>query len=174
MTDTLMLELYQAFADAAPAFVAAGVPTVEVIDRYRGQPLNPEQFEYFPLPAIFISTSMTWQKIGNLYNGLLNWELHIVNEPTWEMSSIATNKEEGLQYYRYVNEVRKVMDNFESERISKPLRSTDREIDTGVIIYQVLGYTSTYYEDEPQDQYVDTTIEEVNIEPTRIVKVLRK
>lgn len=137
--------LYQAFADAESKFTTAGVPPVAFIDRYRGQPLNPEQYEYYPLPAIFIQRRAKWEKKGNFYDA--QWELnfHIVTEPTWDTSNIATNKEEGLKYFTFLDCVREVLDNFKTETTGSMTRTEDEVIDSGVTVYEALGYECPYY-----------------------------
>lgn len=166
-----MLKLYQAFEDSKPDFTAAGLEPVAFIDRFRGQPLNPEQYEYFPLPAIFIGRSIQWVQAGNVYNGALMLDFHLVSEPTWEMSNISTNREEGLKYYRWVNQVRKVLDKFSSEETANLQRSNDREIDTGVTIYEVIAYTTTLYAPEDEQEY--TTPENLEEQYTGLVTALR-
>lgn len=171
MTPQLMLEFYQAFSDARPNFIAAGVPPVETLDRYRGQPSNPKEFEYYKLPAIFISRQTVWTKVGNVYNGATAFEFHIEMENTGNTANLYDDKEEGLQYHKFVNECRKVIDTFKSERISVPVRTTDREVDTGVTIYEAIGYAATYYEDEQEGKYLDGTIETINTQGVFVKKL---
>jgi hypothetical protein len=150
MTSTLILELHQAFENAKPAFIAAGVPPVATIDRWRGQTLAPGQFEYYPLPALFIGRSTSWSREGNCYNGDMTLSFHFETETTGEMGSIATGKEEALKYYDLVNQVRRVLDAFSSERVSSLERASDEEVDNGVTIYEILRYRCLYYETEPE------------------------
>lgn len=146
-----MHELYAAFEGAKPAFLSAGVPAIEMLDRYRGQPLNPEQFEYYPLPAIFISRAATWARdAGQAYNAILSLDFHLVADATWDTNSLASNHVEALGYLKLIREVRRVLDNFSSERVSNLMRTGDREVDTGVVVYEVLSYECQYYEDQEE------------------------
>jgi hypothetical protein len=172
MTEQLMLELYQAFEESKEQFIKAGVRPIAFIDRYRGQPLNPEQYEYFDMPAIFIGRSMQWERAGNCYNGIMSLDFHLVTEPMGEASNIAIGKEQALKYYQLVNQVRAVLDHFSSERISEMQRSNDREMDTGVIIYEVLSYTCIYYEDGPKGATAQP--EKMEIIDSHLVKVLKR
>lgn len=145
MDKQLFLDLYEAFENAAPAFNVAGVKPVKFLDRYRGQPLNPEQFEYYDLPAIFIDRSVVWSREGQVYNGTLQLRFHCVTDPTWDTSNIATNKEAALEYFNWLDKVREVLDNFRACYCSSLFRTTDEAIDTGVVLYEVLGYQCEYY-----------------------------
>jgi hypothetical protein len=147
MDKQLFLDLYQAFDDNKQEFINAGVPPIAFIDRFRGQPLNPEQFEYYALPAIFIERNITWAREGQVYNGTLNLGFHLVIEPTWDQSNIATNKDAGMKYFTLLDKVREVLDNFRAGYVSALFRTQDDTIDAGVILYERLGYQCIYYGD---------------------------
>ncbi len=172
MTGALILELYQAFEDARPDFIAAGVTPIATIDRWRGQTLTPEQFEYYPLPALFIGRATAWELQGQCYNGTTALSFHLETETTGEMASIATGREAALKYYELVNQVRRVLDTFRSERISALRRSTDTEVDTGVTIYEILGYTGIYYETEPEEGTATAEPEDLDEVDAQLVRVL--
>lgn len=138
-------DIAQAFKDAEPAFIAAGVKPIAMIDRYRGQPMNPEQFEYYPLPAIFIQRGTKWERVGRHYNAKMKLQFHIVSDPTWDTSSIATNRDEGLQYFSFLDQVRYVIDNFKSIYTGTMFRDEDDDVDSGVVFYDVLSYQCDYY-----------------------------
>lgn len=145
MDKDFLINLYQAFEDAKADFEAKGVKPVAVIDRFRGQPLNPEQFEYYDLPALFIEYTIQWERVAQVYNGVVAFGFHLVTEPTWDVSNISTNKEEGMKYYTLVDCVREVLDNFRKPYISVLQRTRDEVMDAGVIFYQRLGYEAKYY-----------------------------
>ena len=144
--EQLILDLYTAFQNAQADFTTAGVPLVQTIDRFRGQPMNPEQFEYFELPALFFELSITWERINKVYNGKMAINFHLVAEPTWDTSNIATSKEAGLQYYQLLAQIRNVLDNFKCEFTSTFERTNDHSVDSGVVNYDVLGYSCDYYD----------------------------
>lgn len=157
MDKDLYKDLYQAFEDAKADFITAGVPPIAIIDRFRGQPLNPEQYEYYPLPAIFIERSTEWLREGNVYNGITQLGFHLVTEPTWDTSSISTNKDAGLEYFDLVDQVRIVLDGFRKSYISSFFRTKDDPIDTGVVMYERLGYQCIYYANTPlKPNYADS------------------
>ena len=156
---------------AKPRFIAAGLPPVATIDRWRGQILDPEAFEYYPLPALFIGRATSWKRQGRCWNGDTAFSFHFETETTGEMGSIATGKEEALKYYRLVNLVRGVLDAFSSERISSLERSSDTEVDTGVTIYEILGYNAIYYEYQPEHREEEP--EELEEDRVGLVRMMR-
>lgn len=155
MDKDLYNDLYQEFESNKQKFIDAGVPHVKFMERYRGQPLNPQQFEYYDLPAIFIERSIAWERDGQVYNGVLLLRFHIVYEPTWDTSNISTNKDEGMKYYAFVDCVREVLDNFRRAYISTMYRTSDEPVDTGVILYETLGYQCMYYSNTQIDPHFE-------------------
>jgi hypothetical protein len=138
-------------------FEAAAIPIVKHIDKFRGQPLNPEQFEYFELPALFYELKIDWSKSGKQYTGTMNCGFHIVQDATWETSSISTNMDEGLKQITLLNLVRHVLDNIQSANTGKLTRLSDLTVDSGVTIYDLLTYSGMYSEPSIADikRYVE-------------------
>lgn len=145
MDKGMILALYTHFEAQEADYIADGLKPVKYIDKYKGQPLNPEQFEYYDLPAIFISRKTLWTLEGASYKADVAWAFHIVTEPTWETSNIAANKEDGLEYFDFIEKVRETLDAFKTDYTGTMFRTEDDEMDTGVIVYELLGYKSEYY-----------------------------
>jgi hypothetical protein len=145
--DTLFIQAIQtAFNTAANTFAAAGLPPVRHIDKYRGQPINPEEHEGFELPAIFYSMRCRWERQGKLYNANMSVDFHVVQDATWETSSISENQLSGLEQLAFLSMVRCVLDNVTSPHTSKLTRLDETPVDVGVTVYDVLTYTGEYYE----------------------------
>lgn len=162
MDKQFFIDIDQAFKNAAPDFTAAGVKPIAFIDRFRGQPLNPEHFEYYELPAIFIQRTIKWEREGREYNANMELKFHLVTEPTWDMANISPNRDSGLQYYTFLDQVRNVLDNFKVLYMSSLFRDEDVDMDSGVVFYDILGYKCLYYGDsslkpEYESDYSDTT-----------------
>ena len=138
-------DIKAAFDNNAALFTDEGMKPIAFIDRFRGQPLNPERFEYYPLPAIFIQRKIKWKREGNLYNGTALLSFHIVTEPTWDMSSIAPNQDDVLNYFTFLDKVREVLDNFDTPYTSTMVRTEDDDVDAEVVFYDVLTYECEYY-----------------------------
>lgn len=145
MDKRLFQDIDQAFKDAAEIFEAAGVKPIAFIDRFRGQPLSPEKFEYYDLPALFIQRNIKWERVGRHYNAKAQLRFHLVADPTWDTSSISTNRDEALEYFTLLDQVRNVLDNFKTEYTSTLFRDEDDEMDADVVFYDVLGYVCDYY-----------------------------
>lgn len=144
--DKLFLKIYEEFTSKASVFTELGLDPIKTIDMFRGQPLNPEQFEYFELPALFIDWRIVWTKAGKTYNGEAGLDFHLVTDATWDTSNISTNRVEGLRKVIYHTLVRAVLDNLDSENTGKLQRADETPVDTGVVNYHLLKYTCTYYD----------------------------
>lgn len=136
--------LHQAFEDAAPLFITAELPPVQHIDKFRGQTLNPEQFEGLCLPAIFYEMRCDWVKSNKLYSGSMAVTFHIVQDATWETANISTNKAIGLVQIDLLNAIRAVLDSIKSPNTGRLTRVADTPIDTNVVIYDALTYQCQY------------------------------
>lgn len=160
----LFLKIYQAFEAKKQVFLDAGLKPVLHIDKYRGQPLNPAQFEYYDIPAIFIDWRVTWSKAGEHYNGALTLEFHVVTDATWDTSNVSTNVEAGLKTILHHGLIRSVLDGLESENTSKLIRIDENPVDTGVVNYELMRYECTYYDPKlSESEYIDTLIEALKI-----------
>ena len=133
-----------AFDDNKENFEDNNLPPVAHIDKYRGQPLNPEAFEAYGLPAVFYELRCEWTKAGRLYQGLITATFHVQQDETWEISNIATNRDEGLKQIDLLNAVRFILDDLRSTNTGKMTRVSDVPVDTGVTTYDQLIYTCTY------------------------------
>lgn len=143
--DKFIKRVYQIFQDNNQQFVDLGLEPVRTLDKYRGQTTNPEAFEFFETPAIFIATSIDWRKEGKIYRGTADIDFHIVQEAPWATGNIYTGFEEALKKSYYHLMCHAILDDLESESTGKLLRINDRDIDTGVVAYNVLKYQCEYY-----------------------------
>ena len=94
-----LLKLYELIAANEDKFTAAGLNGKFFIDVYRSQPLDPESYEYFPLPAIFVDYSMLGQ--GKNKPRKITLTLHIVTDEMSDASNISPQKSEGLNRFLY-------------------------------------------------------------------------
>ena len=62
----LLQKIYRTFEANNSLLTDAGLQPVGTIDLYRGQPLNPEGFEYYEIPALFIDYSIAWERQGRV------------------------------------------------------------------------------------------------------------
>lgn len=168
----LFLKIYAAFEAKKQVFIDAGLEPIRHIDKYRGQPLNPAQFEYYDIPALFIDWRLTWEKVGKSYDGKLVLDFHLITDATWDTSNISTNHTDGLRNIVYHALVRSILDNLESENTSKLVRLDENPVDSGVINYELLRYECNY--SDPMlstDEYVDVLIEAIKIQGNLVKKL---
>lgn len=157
----LFLKICQAFEAKKQLFINAGLEPVTHIDRYRGQPLNPEQFEYYPLPAIFIDWRISWVKSGKNYDGDLSLDFHVITHAASDASNIATSSFEGLKNITYHALIRAILDNLESQNTGKLLREGENPVEAGAVNYQMMRYRCNYsdpgfYENEYAEAFIKT------------------
>lgn len=162
--DKLFLKIYQVFDENQSLFTEAGLEPIRHIDKYRGQTQNPEQFELYDIPAMFIDYRISWQRDGRVYNGILELDFHIVTDATWPTSNLSTNKNEGLKAIQYIQLARELLDNLSSENTGKMLRLSEQPMDADVVSYHVLRYTCNYYDTTiTGKKYASTTPEDVDL-----------
>lgn len=149
--DLLIQKIYDVFASNAAIFTAAGLQPLSTMDRYRRQPLEPEKFEFYQTPAIFLDYRITWDRTGKKYDGRGLLDVHIVTDNPYDTANIFTGKEEALRQVFWYKIARKLLDNLESNNTGKLYRIDERPVDTGVIIYHVLTYGFNYYDHEVGD-----------------------
>ena len=92
--DNLYLKICERIKEREDLFIKYDLPTVKYIDLYRGQPLAPERFELYDIPAIFLEYNINWEQ------NILSLNVHVVTDQTHSTSSISPNKLTGLQIFR--------------------------------------------------------------------------
>ncbi|MEA4916559.1 hypothetical protein [Proteiniphilum sp.] len=94
-----LLELYKLIDTNKQKFTDAGLNGDFFIDVYRSQPYEPELYEYFSLPAIFVDYSILGQ--GKKMPRKVTTTLHVVTDEMPDASNIAEQKTEGLKRFMY-------------------------------------------------------------------------
>ncbi|KXX70606.1 hypothetical protein [Flammeovirga sp. SJP92] len=166
-----MLEIYNAIKarlkEREDLFKQLDLPPVKHIDYDKGQYLSPQDFEIFPMPALFYTYNATWRnKPGNTQIGTATVDLKIVM-PT--SASIALNSssilqaEEVLNYHKVVHAS---LQGLSTNEVS-PLRRTQSGDDpspVGLHIHNIT-YTAEVTDNSTHllEGYVDTEIEDLNI-----------
>lgn len=82
-----LLSLYQKIEESKGKFEAFALNGGFFIDVYRTQPFQPELYEYFSLPAIFVDCQMAGQ--GKNQPRLVTLTLHIVVDELPDASNIS-------------------------------------------------------------------------------------
>ncbi len=141
-----LISLYNIFETKKSEFTASGLIGDWFIDAYRGQPLEPELFEYYSLPAIFIDYKMTGQGKGK--PRLITLTAHIVTDHSADIANISLNLDEGMKRFAYLGKVQKILEGTPLHNTT-PLKFISEEpIDTGVVEYHAQVYEFEAYLDD--------------------------
>ncbi len=103
-----LLELYNTFEANKSKFSDRGLVGKFFLDVYRGQPLEPELYEYFSLPAIFIDYTMQGQ--GQNKPRLVTMTAHIVTDEMPDASNISSQKTAGLNRFIYNLTIQEILE----------------------------------------------------------------
>jgi hypothetical protein len=136
-----LLSLYKTIEQNKNQFVDFGLSGDFFIDIYRSQPHDPELYEYFSLPAIFVDYAMTGQ--GKNQPRIITMTLHIVTDEMPDASNISEQKEAGLKRFTYCLLLQSILEGCRLGK-STPLRFVSENITDE----QVVNYHSQTYEFE--------------------------
>lgn len=165
-----LLSLYHIMEQNKSRFESAGLNGNFFIDVYRSQPHEPELYEYFSLPALFVDYSMTGQ--GKNQPRLVTMTVHIVVDEMPDASNISEQKEAGLQRFTYCLLIQSVLEGCRLDK-STPLRFVSENIiDEPVINYHSQAYEfEVYLEDMITDvSHIIGEFERLNIYGNLLLK----
>lgn len=94
-----LLSLYEKIEAKKQRFVDAGLNGNFFIDVFRSQPFEPELYEYFSLPAIFVDYAITGN--GKKQSRTIDLTLHVVTDEMPDASNISLQKSEGVKRFLY-------------------------------------------------------------------------
>lgn len=133
-----LLELYKLLNDNKTKFTERGLSGDWFIDVYRSQPYEPELYEYFSLPALFVDYTMKGQ--GKGMPRLVTMTLHIVTDEMPSASNISEQKTTGLNRFLYNLTLQEVLENCKLGN-TKPLRfDSENSVDEQVTNYHQQSY----------------------------------
>lgn len=162
-----LLNLYQRFEESKALFEQHGLSSDWFIDVYRSQPLEPELYEYFPMPAMFVDYQLTGQ--GKNKPRLVTMTLHTVTDEMPDASNISMQRDTGLKRFLYHVLIQKILE-------GKPLgRSTGLKfISEGIIDAPVVNYHTQIYEFEAYLDDLAGTPEEIEYGMIELLKLQGK
>jgi hypothetical protein len=132
------LELYKLIEAKKSKFTDYNLENNFFVDVYRSQPLEPELYEYFSLPAIFVDYTMKGQGINK--PRLITLNLHIVTDEMPDTSNISVQKEAGLNRFTYLLLIQEILEGCKLGNTT-PLKFISEDIvDAPVVNY----HTQTY------------------------------
>jgi hypothetical protein len=169
----LYKRIYELFAANQQLFIDAGLQPVATIDRWRNQTTNPERFDIYPLPALFVGYRTQWDKPGRNYRATHSIDVHVVLDEPWHTGNIYTGYEDALEKLMYYELVDQLLDGLVITQNFAPLqKEADVPVDTGVICYTILSYTTTIEKAPADKQYIIVNDVTVNITGKSLVKSL--
>lgn len=141
-----LLNLYQKFEENKDKFEQYNLSSDWFIDVYRSQPLEPELYEYFSLPAMFVDYQLTGQ--GKNKTRLVTMTLHIVTDEMPDASNISIQRDSGLKRFLYHTIIQKILEGSQLGN-SSPLKFVSENIvDAPVINYHNQIYEFEIYLDD--------------------------
>jgi hypothetical protein len=159
-----LLSLYQIIEENKSKFTEAGLPGDFFIDVYRSQPHEPELYEYFSLPALFIDYSMTGQ--GKNQPRLITLTVHIVVDELPDASNMSEQTEAGLQRFSYCLLLQQVLEGCRLGK-STPLKFiSENPVDEPVANYHTQTYEFEAYMQDMIDEnstFISGEFERLNI-----------
>lgn len=133
-----LLELYKLLEANKTKFEERGLSGNFFIDVYRSQPYEPQLYEYFSLPALFIDYTMKGQ--GKGMPRLVTMTLHIVTDEMPDASNISEQKTAGLNRFLYNLTLQEILEGCKLGD-TKPLRfDSENSIDEQVTNYHQQSY----------------------------------
>lgn len=133
-----LLELYKLIKSKATSFSNRDLMPDFFIDIYRGQPFNPELYEYFPLPAIFADFQIIGQ--GNNQPRKITMTLHVLTDAMPDASSISDQQTDGLKRFLYHLVLQEILEGAKLGATSRLKFISEVLVDAPVINY----HTQTY------------------------------
>jgi hypothetical protein len=153
-----LLSLYQIIEENKNKFTDIGLNGDFFIDVYRSQPHEPELYEYFSLPALFIDYSMIGQ--GKNQPRLITLTVHIVVDELPDASNISEQKETGLQRFIYCLLIQSILEGCRLGK-STPLKFiSENPVDEQVVNYHTQTYEFEAYMQDMIDDNLTAVIGE--------------
>ena len=146
-----LLELYKVIEKNKSKFEEKGLKSNFFMDVYRSQPYEPELYEYFSLPAIFVDYTMQGQGKGR--PRLITMPLHVITDEMPDASNISLQKDEGLKRFLYHLVLQEILEGCKLGRTSPLAFQTENIIDESGVNYHTQVYEFDAY---LQDMLIDT------------------
>lgn len=138
-----LLEFYKLLNENEDKFNNRGITPIAFMDIYRSQPLEPELYEYFPLPAIFIDYTMQGQGVKS--PRLVTMTIHVVTDEMPDASNIATQRLDGIKRFLYNLTLQEILENSMLGNTSRLKFLTETLLDAPVVNYHMQTYEFEAY-----------------------------
>lgn len=159
-----LLKMYKLFEENKEKFKKYDLSSDFFIDVYRSQPLDPENYEYFSLPAIFVDYDIQGQGKGKAR--LVTMTLHIITDELPDASNISLQQDTGLKrfLYHYI-----IQDLLEGNRLGNT--SALKFMSENIVDAPVINYHNQVYQFEAYLEDLAGTPEEIEYGLIEFIKL---
>jgi hypothetical protein len=161
--ETLYRALVTRINAAAALFTDNDLKAIAHIDRFKGQYLNPELHQAWPVPAIFFKFNVVWEDKGNNTqrgNGIL--EVHVELENYHESYSGSPDYDAALVDYQYLAIIHTVLQGF----MGLSRQTTDEDENPSNTNVTIMRYAFTI-DDDSTEPYINWVREKLDDMVTR-------
>lgn len=159
-----LLKMYRAFEVNRAKFEKYDLSPNFFIDVYRSQPLEPELYEYFSLPAIFVDYDIQGQ--GKNKPRLVTMTLHIVTDEMPDASNISQQRDTGLKRFLYHYIIQEIL---EGSRLGNS--TALKFISENIVDAPVINYHNQVYQFESYLEDLAGTPEEIDYGMIELLKL---
>lgn len=118
-----------------------GLDCPKFIDLYAGQDLDPESFDIYPCPAIFVSWSIDYRQKP----AVANLSFRLCYEQMRDTSSLGKNTAEALKFIDFIEITNDILEDFESPCTGKLNPATEElNLEPIVVDQFILTYNCSY------------------------------
>jgi hypothetical protein len=151
------------FTASAPLFTDNNLKPIAHLDRFKGQYLNPELHQAYPVPAIFFKFNIVWEDKGSNTqrgNGIL--EVHVELENYHESYLSSQDLDEALVDYQYLAIIHSILQGFQDESFGPLSRMTTEEDENPSNTNVTIMRYSFTIDDNSTDIYIDWVREKLD------------
>lgn len=140
--EELYKKIIETVENSRKLFIAAGLPPVETIDLYDGQPEEPEKFE-FTCPALFVDYKIAWERGGiSQKRGEITVEVHVLTHSGGGTEHFSRRLPEGLSKIKYYALLANLLETVETETVSRLALIAEEPIVTDYFCYHLLRFNA--------------------------------
>ena len=162
-----LIKMYKLFEENKEKLEQYNLISSFFIDIYRSQPLEPDLYEYFSLPAIFVDYDIQGQ--GKNKPRLVTMTLHIVTDEMPDASNISLQQDTGLKrfLYHYI-----IQDILEGCRLGNT--TALKFVSENIVDAPVINYHNQVYEFECNLEDLAGTPDEIEFGMIELLKLQGK
>ncbi|WP_312310982.1 hypothetical protein [Empedobacter brevis] len=141
-------------------FIKEGISPPKYIDIYAGQDLDEDNFELFRDNSLFVD----WEIDHTSEPPTATITFRLAYEQLRDISNISLNRELGLKFLDYIDQVHKTLNGFESEKTGKLELTKEgfNKMDSIVDIY-ILEYECSYIRKNPQRNILEGSYDNLRL-----------